>query len=546
MSVTYNGEHSVAFLYKNDDGSITAYKSWDDLFLIPATNIVVKPAEPVYSYTSVPGTSVTIDTTELISEKVVYGRRTGTWDFYIDHDKYQSWAYSYKVLLDILNGNRVVCVLRDDQDTLYSGRLTVKSWNDEETYSKVSIDYDFDYIYDESISLSEVRNLVAWVSRDYIADVPYAQEVIISPEHNPDRPRGIKPTGGYNYLSKVTLLHVPYAERLNSSGGATAWIACDGKDDGAGIPQHSEWKDAFRVFDEDRVTHIESTMRNEYYNEYWNVDIDEDNDLYSAIYSGNYHPAIEIIDIETPEMPSTSGEYTVDEVYVTTRYYLVKNGTKQNFEGKLIEFPNAKTSDLRYQYDLWPIRIRMIKEVEKYTIKIRYGIIIGYQSDADIEYSDLTNTVCSSHYLGSLQVYGASDGGNDSHVFVMNSSKYSGSASEYRYGLLQNARATLDRGTHFLRFVVTQWDSDDRGDVRAAILNYDAERDNSVYSEYLAKCPWLTEENNYQVDIYDNFPWTDSNLDYSQSTLVTEYRGFSDTHETGISICQIGVYIIRK
>lgn len=238
MSVTYNGAHSVAFLSLSSAGVVTVTKSWDDLFLIPAKRLSVTPAQPNYSIVSIPGSNSYIDISQKISGALTYGRRSGSWEFYVDHDMYSGWAYSQRRINALLNGKRLVCVLKDDPAYPYSGRIVMKEWQDEAEYSRVVIDYDFDYEYDESIPSSRIPEIVNWVSGDDgsgTAVLVRAQEKVVSPTVTQ---LIVKPDFllGYNYLGKVTINEVPYQVTSNSGGGDTAFILCDGR---SGSPQPS-------------------------------------------------------------------------------------------------------------------------------------------------------------------------------------------------------------------------------------------------------------------------------------------------------------------
>ena len=232
MSVTYNGAHSVAFVTKSSSGAISVTKSWDDLFLIPAKRLSVTPAQPNYAIVSIPGSSKRIDLSSQISGTLTYSGRSGSWDFYVDHDMYSNWAYTLRRLSTLLNGKRMVCVLRDDPSYPYSGRVILKDWRDEETYSTVSIEYDFDYVYDGSIDVTTLTNSVQWAAisdASGTATIVRAQEKTVSPIVaqqiiEPDR------ILGYNYLAKVTVKEIPYKEVNNgNNGGKTAMIACEGQ-----------------------------------------------------------------------------------------------------------------------------------------------------------------------------------------------------------------------------------------------------------------------------------------------------------------------------
>lgn len=144
MAIYYFGDHSVTFIKKS--GNLVSYRrSWVDWHLVPASRPFVSPATPNVQIVSIPGSNKTIDLTESLSGSVTFGRRSGTWSFIVDHDKWSNWHTAYKEIMSFVNGQELYCVLEDDHDTVYHGRLALNEWQNGDNYSQITIGYNFDY-----------------------------------------------------------------------------------------------------------------------------------------------------------------------------------------------------------------------------------------------------------------------------------------------------------------------------------------------------------------------------------------------------------------
>lgn len=168
MPITYNGVHSILFLESSQalspGDTLTEYTSlkhtWRDLHLVPKTRPFVETSEANISMYSDTVSSKVFDVTDVVAGGQTFDSRKGTWEFYVDHDKWNNWYTAKNTIEDYLNGKRLYCCLMDDPSVLYYGRFTISSWDDGSDYSSVSIEYDLDwdtYIaddYNKPISLS--------------------------------------------------------------------------------------------------------------------------------------------------------------------------------------------------------------------------------------------------------------------------------------------------------------------------------------------------------------------------------------------------------
>lgn len=190
LSIVYDGSHSVVFIKANDsDTSSTpiAYssymRSWRDFGLVPTKRPSVSAASPLIHFVQIPGTSRRIDMTDLDPGGLKFGRRQGEWEFIIDSEKWNSFEETKQTLEEFLNGQRLYCVLEDDYDTAYRGRLKITDWRVGAGYSTVTISYDFEHntylnVFNIQRDISEQRILRSWVEVDnLIKDESYKTKV---------------------------------------------------------------------------------------------------------------------------------------------------------------------------------------------------------------------------------------------------------------------------------------------------------------------------------------------------------------------------------
>lgn len=135
-------------LLLNTDYSIDIYNdlfkanTWETWHLIPTERPSIAPPEVRTEYVDIPGANGFLDYTEVLAGDVRYGNRTGSWEFIVA-DVGRPWHQLYNELLRVLHGRKFNCVLREQPNYIYSGRLTLNPWKSEEKYSKITIDYNF-------------------------------------------------------------------------------------------------------------------------------------------------------------------------------------------------------------------------------------------------------------------------------------------------------------------------------------------------------------------------------------------------------------------
>jgi len=136
------------FEFYNPDYSIDIYNdsfkanTWETWHLIPNERPSIAPPEVKTQYVEIPGMNGALDYTEVLSGDVRYGNRQGSWEFIVETGV-QKWCDLYNELLTLLHGKRFNCVLREQPNYIYNGRLEVNQWKSDERYSTITIDYNF-------------------------------------------------------------------------------------------------------------------------------------------------------------------------------------------------------------------------------------------------------------------------------------------------------------------------------------------------------------------------------------------------------------------
>ena len=124
--------HSITIGNKN---------TWTDWHLIPASRPLVNPPSVKTNFIEIPGADGTLDLTESLSGRAMYGDRTGQWTFYVDNG-HGSWASIYSEIMGYLHGKNFTAVLEDDPFFYYEGRFSVNQWLSEASNSKIVINYE--------------------------------------------------------------------------------------------------------------------------------------------------------------------------------------------------------------------------------------------------------------------------------------------------------------------------------------------------------------------------------------------------------------------
>lgn len=162
MSFYYTGEHTITIGDKN---------TWTDWHLIPSSRPFVVPAQPKYTFTDIPGMNGSLDTTESLLNYVTYKNREGSWEFFVENDKEETWAELLSIISMDTAGQRLKVVLNDDPNWYYIGRVFVNNWASEQITSKITLNYNL-----EPFKYSNYSTLGDWLwdpfnfNKDYCYD----------------------------------------------------------------------------------------------------------------------------------------------------------------------------------------------------------------------------------------------------------------------------------------------------------------------------------------------------------------------------------------
>lgn len=128
----YDGTHSITFGEKN---------TWTDWHLIPSSRPVVATSSQKTSYQDLPGENGSLDLSDYLSGDPIFGNREGSFEFVVDHDKWDDWENARFQIANYLRGKEMRMVLMDDPLWYYSGRFAMENWRNGQNYSLVNIKY---------------------------------------------------------------------------------------------------------------------------------------------------------------------------------------------------------------------------------------------------------------------------------------------------------------------------------------------------------------------------------------------------------------------
>lgn len=135
------------------------YNTWDDWCLIPSSRPLINPPAPKTKFVDIPGRDGVLDLSEIVNPYTVYGNRTGSIEFIVvnrNMDAYYNeltdnqrenftatWYSVYSNILSFLQGKSgLQCMLVDDLNFYYEGRISVNSWKSSESWSTITLDYN--------------------------------------------------------------------------------------------------------------------------------------------------------------------------------------------------------------------------------------------------------------------------------------------------------------------------------------------------------------------------------------------------------------------
>lgn len=135
-------QHSVII------GGHDVYQEWG---LVAKSRLhVAQPAVKTH-FIDVPGGDGQLDYSSILTGKARYGRRTGSWEFWLRPG--DRWAEVFSSILMSIHGQKLRLVLTDDPDYFYTGRVVVNMFRSDEKSSTVVLDYNLEpykYIADST------------------------------------------------------------------------------------------------------------------------------------------------------------------------------------------------------------------------------------------------------------------------------------------------------------------------------------------------------------------------------------------------------------
>jgi len=136
-------DHSITFGDGTLDtqGRFAGKNTWRDWHLIPTTRPVVAQAGISTSFVDIPGRrNGSIDMTDSLTGHVIYGARSGSFQFIVDND-HEYWETIRSKIVSYLHGKRMKMCLEDEPYYYYEGRFSLSEMRSEASYSTITIGY---------------------------------------------------------------------------------------------------------------------------------------------------------------------------------------------------------------------------------------------------------------------------------------------------------------------------------------------------------------------------------------------------------------------
>lgn len=127
--------------------------TWDSWHLIPSSRPSVASPGISTNYVEIPGRSGALDLTTYLTGGIVYGQRSGSWEFIVDND-HEYWESIRYNIMTYLHGQERYIILEDVPLQYWVGRFSVDIWKSEAAFSRININYVLDpyskSVYDET------------------------------------------------------------------------------------------------------------------------------------------------------------------------------------------------------------------------------------------------------------------------------------------------------------------------------------------------------------------------------------------------------------
>lgn len=145
----YEGAHSLTFSDGTKEtsgkrtGYLKGYNTWDTWHLIPTSKPVVATPPVKTNYVEIPGRNGAIDLSTYLTGAIVYGPRSGSWEFIIDNN-WEDWETIRQSLHSILHGAQFKVVLEDVPMRYWLGRISINEYKSDPANNKITLNYAFD------------------------------------------------------------------------------------------------------------------------------------------------------------------------------------------------------------------------------------------------------------------------------------------------------------------------------------------------------------------------------------------------------------------
>ena len=144
----YFGAHSMTIGDKH---------TWKDWHLIPCNRPDFADAEPRLVYLEIPGADGELDASTALTGRVLYEMREGSFDFWVDNDRTESWYQLYTKMKRYVQGRSLRVILDDDPLWYYEGRFWFSDPEQDNYNMKVTLNYKVKpYKYKFKNSLEDV------------------------------------------------------------------------------------------------------------------------------------------------------------------------------------------------------------------------------------------------------------------------------------------------------------------------------------------------------------------------------------------------------
>ena len=169
--------HSIKFIREEDidnlgeQGDINPFikDTYSDWYLVPTTRPSVNPPQNKTNFIDIPGADSQLDFSTVLTGYPVYNDREGSWTFMLEHDIcHREWNDIYSEIMDWIQGERMCCILEDDQSWYYTGRFYVSDLKSEQKYTTITITYKLEpYKKPSFIFMTDVKSDWIWDYFDF-------------------------------------------------------------------------------------------------------------------------------------------------------------------------------------------------------------------------------------------------------------------------------------------------------------------------------------------------------------------------------------------